>query len=76
MTPEIKCNIDAIEYRKALHKLAVLEVEDGFVPFDATGNANFLLEFGGALVVGVMLGVFASVFNFMFFVWLFHIELL
>ena len=76
MTPEIKCNIEAVEQRKALQKLAALEVEEGFAPLDATGKASFLLEIGGALVIGVMLGVFAAVFNFMFFVWLFHIELL
>jgi hypothetical protein len=76
MTPDIRQNIEAVERKKALAALAALEVDEGFVPpgDGFSEKARSRLEFGGALLVGVMLGFMTLVFNFMLFVWLFHVE--
>lgn len=68
--------IERTEYGKVLSELSLLEQQDGFVErrVTLTDRMKGYLDFLGKLSVGVSVGIFTVIFNFLLFVWLLHIE--
>jgi hypothetical protein len=73
---EIKRVIERIEYDRVVDELSSLEYRDGFVQRrpTLTDKTKGYLDFLGKLSVGICVGIFAVMFNFLLFVWLIHIE--
>lgn len=69
--------VERIEYEKVLNELSSLEQQEGFVgkQLALTERTKGYLEFLGGLPVGIGVGVFAVICNFLLFVWLLHIEI-
>lgn len=68
--------IERIEYDRALDELLLLEQQEGFVKGQPTltDRKRGYLEFLGKLSLGISVGFFTLMFNFLLFVWLLHIE--
>ena len=73
---EIKEVIERIENERVLNELSLLEQQEGFVQRQPalTDRTRGYLEFLGTLPVGVSVGIFTVIFNFLLFVWLLHIQ--
>lgn len=73
---EIKEVIERVEQERVIDELSSLEHKEGFVKkqISLTERSSPYLVFLGELVVGVGIGVFSMIFNFILFVWLLHIE--
>ncbi|GBD97166.1 MAG TPA: hypothetical protein ENG83_02175 [Nitrospirae bacterium] len=73
---EIKEVIERVENERASDELSSLEHEEGFAKkqLTLTERSRVYLEFLGELTVGIGVGVFSMIFNFILFVWLLHIE--
>jgi len=73
---EIKGVIERIEYDRVVNELSSLEYRDGLVERrrTLTDKTKGYLDFLGKLSVGICVGIFTVMFNFLLFVWLIHIE--
>ena len=68
--------LEKIENKNARDEISSIEQKEGFVKRQIllTERNRLYLEFLGELSVGVSIGVFSMIFNFILFVWLLHIE--
>src|SRR4030042_2217040 len=68
--------IERTEYERALSELSLLEQHEGFVrkQLTLTDRTKRYLDFLCKLYVGLGVGIFTVMFNFLFFTWLLHIE--
>ncbi len=68
--------LERTEYERVLSELSLLEQQDGFVERQVTltDRTKSYLNFLGKLSVGVSVGIFTVIFNFLLFTWLLHIE--
>jgi cell division protein FtsN len=68
--------IERTEYERVLSELSLLEQHEGFVrkQLTLTDRTKRYLDFLGKLCVGLGVGIFTVMFNFLFFTWLLHIE--
>jgi hypothetical protein len=68
--------IERTEYERVLSELSFFEQQEGFVKRlpTLTDRTKGYLGFLGKLSVGVSVGIFTVVFNFLLFSWLLHIE--
>ncbi|MBW3021331.1 hypothetical protein KY328_00265 [Candidatus Woesearchaeota archaeon] len=73
---EIKEVVERIEYERLLDELSSLEHEEKSIEKQTLLNEKAIsyLEFLGELTVGVTVGIFIVIFNFLLFNWLLHIE--
>ncbi len=73
---EIKEIIERIETDKLSRSLSRLEQQEGVVRFQSTltDKNNGYIGFLGGLSLGIGVGVFTMIFNYILFVWLLHIE--
>lgn len=69
--------INKIEYERVLNELSLIEQQEGFVErrYALTEKTKAYLGLLGGLSVGVSVGIFTIICNFLLFVWLLHIEL-
>lgn len=72
----IKEVIERTEYERVVAELSSLEYRDGFVErrLTLTDRTKGYLDFLGRLSIGICVGIFTVVFNFVLFVWLIHVE--
>jgi cell division protein FtsN len=68
--------IERTEYERVLSELSLLEQQEGFVrkQLTLTDRTRRYLDFLGRLSVGVSVGIFAVIFNFLLFNWLLHVD--
>lgn len=68
--------IERTEYERVLNELSFLEQQEGFVrrQLTLTDRTKGYLDFLGKLSVGISVGIFTVVFNFLLFSWVLHIE--
>jgi hypothetical protein len=73
---EIKEVIEKIEKERLIKELSLLEQKAGNVKKSPllTEGTKFYLEFLGMLSMGLGVGIFSLIFNFLLFVWLLHLE--
>jgi cell division protein FtsN len=73
---EIKEVIEITENEKVFNELSSLEQQEGIIKRQLTISDRMrgYLEFLGKLSVGVSVGFFTIMFNFLLFVWFLHIE--
>jgi cell division protein FtsN len=67
--------IERTEYERVLSELSLFEQQEGFVrkQLTLTDRTKRYLDFLGKLSVGVSVGIFTVILNFLLFVWLLHI---
>ncbi len=72
---EIKGVIERIENERLIDELSLLEQEEGFVKkqLPLTETIRPYLEFLGILSMGLGIGIFSIIFNYLLFVWLLHL---
>lgn len=72
----IKEVIERTEYDRVLSEFSLLEQQEGFVErrFILTDKTKGYLDFLGKLSVGISVGVFTLMFNFLLFTWVLHME--
>jgi cell division protein FtsN len=68
--------IERTEYERVLSELSLVEQQEGFLrkQLKLTDRTKRYLDFLGKLCVGLSVGIFTVVFNFLLFTWLLHIE--
>lgn len=73
---EIKTIIESLEAEKIAKELTLHELQEGVMEekIPLTARTHSYLEYLGGLSVGLSLGIFTIIFNFMIFVWFLHIE--
>jgi hypothetical protein len=73
---EIKEVVERIENERVLHELSLLEEQEGFIKRQIiiTERTRSYLEFLGELSIGLGIGIFSIIVNYIFFVWLLHLE--
>lgn len=73
---EIKEAVERIENEKLIEELSLVEHEEKFIEEKPLRNerAKSYLDFLGELTVGVTVGVFIVIFNFLLFNRILHIE--
>ena len=73
---KIKEIIERIEYDRVVNELSLLEYQDGFIERQRTltDKTKGYLDFLGKLSIGICVGFFTIMFNFVLFVWLIHVE--
>ena len=73
---EIKVVIERRENERLKDELSFIEQKEEFVGkyVSVTERTKTYLEFLGELSIGVSIGIFSIIFNFLLFVWLLHIE--
>jgi len=73
---QIEEAIERTEYERVLSELSSLEQKEGFVErrVAVTDRRRSYLEFLGKLSVGVGIGIFTAMFNFLIFCWLLHMD--
>jgi hypothetical protein len=68
--------VEEIEKERLIKELSLLEQKAGTVKkgFLLTEGTKFYLEFLGMLSLGLGVGIFSLIFNYILFVWLLHLE--
>lgn len=72
---EIKLVIESLECEKVGKELTRHELQEGVIEdkIPLTARTHGYLQFLGGLSVGLSIGIFTIIFNFMIFVWFLHI---
>lgn len=67
--------IEAIEHERLTKELSLQEEKEGIVHMQSTlmGRTKYL-DFLGALALGLSIGIFTLIFNYIVFVWFLHLE--
>jgi len=68
--------VEKKEKERLIKELSLLEEKAGTVKKGLlfTGGTKFYLEFLGMLSLGLGVGIFSLIFNYILFVWLLHLE--
>lgn len=73
---EIKDLIEKVESKRVIDSFLVREAQEAAMEAECglTRGEKEYLNFIGVLCAGISAGLFTIIFNFIFFVWLLHIE--